>query len=215
MLPHSESTAVNEGPMVEASRRKAVTQLLQEPRSKKSNSIYHQLFHARLCALVQRDEHALLSAAMAEMLHDHDAGTTAESLWYLALLEGKTRTLEMLCLKSQEKPFKFLLSRALDDLPESLQMWALNIPNARNIWAAETQSISAREGYRFLHGLKMLEVNQAVKELYAALDGKTEAFHARMRLFIAERSMPTLMQSVPFCTRLRTIKNRSLNPDQT
>lgn len=99
---------------------------------------------------------------------------------------------------SREKAFKFSMANALDTMPEAFQMWALEMPLARNMWLSETEPLSARSGYRLVNGLKYLEENASSNDLGATLDAKSDAFHTRMRLFIADFGMQNLMKNGTF-----------------
>lgn len=179
-------------------QREEATEALLCSKSKKATGLYDHLLNAKLHAIVQRDDLQLLIGAMDEMRDQYGAERVAEELWYFALLEGKPRTFEVLCRLFQEKVFKFAMTKALDGMPDAFQLWALDIPLARNLWLSKTDPLSARTGYKLVNGLRFLDDNQAVKDLFKVLSHKSDAFHARMRLFITDFGMQTLMQNGAF-----------------
>ena len=193
----SESPVPTDSQAIEANRIQAASDLLRTP-TQKASSFHQHLLHAKLYAIVQRDDAQLLHSAMEDLRKDWNSERLTQELWYFALLEGKPRTFEALCKFSREKAFKFSLTNALDAMPDAFQMWVLDIPLARNMWLSETEPLSAKAGYQLVNGLKFLEKNHSVKELHALLDKKSEAFHARMRLFIEDFGMQTLMKNGAF-----------------
>lgn len=157
------------------------------------------LARAKFHAIVQRDDAQLLVRAVEDYRNKYwYAPSILQDLWYSALLEGKTQAFTVLCTLAQEKDFFFSVPAALDAMPESYQLWVLNIPLARNLWLSQSESLSARLGTKMVNGLNVLCDNPFVVELRTMLDAKPAAFHECMRLFIKDFAMQTLMKNGAF-----------------
>lgn len=193
-------------------RAQATALALSQPSPKFTygKHVQNQRSLAVLHALVVRDDAVGLASHLETWRENtYDVGRICHELWYFALLEGKTKTFEFLCHRAKEKTFAFPLVASLDDLPHDLQMWALSVPIARNLWLSQTEPLSARQGYKTVDGLRMLERNQEVEKLHAQLDAKPLEFHARMRLFIDEFGMQTLMKNGAFLHTIAYYKEPS------
>lgn len=161
-------------------------------------SINQPLYKAKLHSMVHNDDAEQLKKSIYTQEEIWNSQDFARQLWYSALIEGKPRTFEALCELSKNKAYSFNVAHEMDEVPEALQLWAMNIPLARNMWLSRAEPLSARKGYGLFNGLKVLESNDAVKTLHAELAAKPQAFHAGMRLFIEEFAMQTLMKNGTF-----------------
>lgn len=172
-------------------------------------SINQSLYRAKLQAMVHRDDVELLKASIYTQKDSWNVHDFMRQLWYGALLGGKRRTFEALCQFSTEKDYSFNVCHELDGVPEALQLWAMEIPLARNMWLSQTEPLSARKGHGLLHGLRVLEANDSVKDLHTTLDAKPAAFHAGMRIFIEEFGMQALMKNGAFLHTIAYYKEPS------
>ena len=178
--------------------RKAATRTLLEEGAPKAKSFYQHLLTARQHSIVLLDDAQLLNTAMQAIRKDYGSDRIAHELWYFSLLEGKPHSFDLLSRLSSENDFRFPLVEELDKMPEAYQLWAMDIASVRTMWLSKTELVAAREGVRLVNGLNVLQENESTAQLRASLDAKPDAFHARMRLFIAESGMNTLMVNGAF-----------------
>ena len=197
--------------LLHARREGAVQKMLEQPCPKITygKEVETRRAIGLLNALVIRDDSVGLARHLESWREGYDAGRVCHSLWHLALLEGKAKTFELLCNLAKEKTFAFPLVASLDQLPHDLQMWALAIPVARNLWLSKTEPLSAQRGYKNVNGLRFLEHNADVVQLHEHLNTKPSEFHERMRLFIDEFGMQTLMQNGTFLHTIAYYKEPS------
>lgn len=197
---------------IDEQRSRATDLILAEPSAKfrYGHHVQNQRTVAAMHALVVRDDAQGLARHLNNWRADHhELGRICHELWYFALLEGKATTFALLCERAKEKAYTFPLVASLDELPNDLQMWALSVPSARNLWLSQTEPLSAKGGYKTVDGFRFLERNAEVDKLHKELDAKTPAFHEHMRLFIEECSMQTLMKNGAFLHTIAYYKEPS------
>lgn len=197
---------------LDARRAQATALALAQPSPKFTygKHVQNQRSLALMHALIVRDDAVGLASHIESWReYTYEVGRICHELWYFALLEGKPKTFEFLCHRAKEKTFAFPLVASLDDLPHDLQMWALSVPIARNLWLSQTEPLSAQRGYKTVNGLRILERNDEVEKLHTQLDAKPAEFHDRMRLFIEEFGMQTLMKNGAFLHTIAYYKEPS------
>lgn len=182
-------------PFVGIGHEQVLRDYVSQPTEPPSRRIDRTFEKTTLLSLVVMDNAQLLTARINNLRQEWDIHGFAKQLWHFALIEAKPNTFAALCTLSLEKDFRFSVCDALNNSPEVFQRWALTIPVARNLWLSQTKPLAAEKGYTLVHGLRVLEDNDCVKELRATLDAKSDYFHHQMRVFIREYAMQTLMQN--------------------
>lgn len=156
------------------------------------------LSRARLHCFVQQEDTDALRQGMEAARKEWTTPAFTQELWFSALLQDKPNAFGVLCELSQEKAFHFPMATILDGLPEALQLWALQIPKARDLWLAKSAIFSGDGGVRNRSGLTVLDDNATTQELRRKLDAQSGVFHEGMKAFIEAQGMQVLMKNGAF-----------------